>query len=141
MARVRLLALIIVALTNCAILSSRLLAQSSPSLLNSIAKALSRPGKRLRLRGNSQSSILANIVTVPSEDGQNSLTLIWMVFPHDSVTVRACRVNKIGPANLLYDAYSPKGALVLLNGGFYGYDGAHMAGPLGLLISDGKRLS
>jgi hypothetical protein len=141
MVRLRLLVVIVVALLNCAISSSQPLTQNSASVLDSIAKALKEPGTRLPLRTSSQSPIFVNIVTVPSGDDKNPLTLVWMVFPHGSVTLRARSVNKIGPANLLYETYSTNDALALVNGGFYGYDSSYKGTPLGLLISSGNRLS
>ncbi len=140
MVQVRILGLFLFALLSCAILSGHP-PDSGSSELDSIAKALQRPGTRLQLRSNSQAPVSAHIITVPSSDGQNPLTLVWIVFPQNSVTVRASSVNKIGPANRLYDAYSPKDALVLLNGGYYGYDASHKARPLGLLVSNGNRMS
>ena len=67
--------------------------------------------------------------------------MVWVVFPHGSVTLRVCSVHKIGPANLLYETYSPKDALAVVNGGFYGFDSSYKGVPVGLLISEGNRLS
>jgi uncharacterized protein YigE (DUF2233 family) len=115
--------------------------QNEASVLDSIAKALKEPGTRIPIGSNSRSSIVVNSVTVPSADEKPPVTLVWVVFPHESVTLRACLVNKIGPANLLYETYSPKDALALVNGGFYGYDAANKGMPVGLLISNGNQIS
>jgi uncharacterized protein YigE (DUF2233 family) len=89
------------------------------------------------------SNIYLNSVRVSDKgnDENGSFTLTWIVFPHDLVTVRTCRVNKIGPANLLYETYSPKGALAMVNGGFYAFKSGNRETPIGLLISDGSRIS
>jgi uncharacterized protein YigE (DUF2233 family) len=41
----------------------------------------------------------------------------------------------------LYESYSPKKALVLINGGFYAFNKNNRESPIGLLISDGQQVS
>jgi len=109
--------------------------------IDAIGLALKKGETKTVIKNSLGSNIYINTVTVSENDQRAPLTLVWVVFPHNLVTLRACHVNKIGPANLLYQNYSPKGALALVNGGFYGFNSDNRQIPLGLLISDGKRLS
>lgn len=107
-----------------------------------LIEALKKDETKTLVTDSSITHIYLNTITVPGGEGQNDpLTLVWIVFPRDLVTLRACSVNKIGPANLLYETYSPKGALAMVNGGFYGFQGNNRETPIGLLISDGAQLS
>jgi hypothetical protein len=132
----------VLALLVCATSSSQLRAQNSGPGIDSIANALREPGTRIPIGGSSRSTVFLNTVTVPSGGNEKELlTLVWVVFPRGTATLRVCSVNKIGPANLVYERYSPKDALAVINGGFYGFDSSDKGVPVGLLISEGNRLS
>jgi uncharacterized protein YigE (DUF2233 family) len=134
-----------VSILSCAVICE-LVAQNktapTPPAVDIISNALKGPLTRTLISGASKTGVYLSSVSVPGVDGdEGPLNLVWIMFPHDFATLRTCRVNKIGPANLLYETYSPPGALVLLNGGFYGFDDAHKGVPVGLLVSDGVQVS
>jgi len=124
------------------------IAQKQPNLthdnrrvVDSINVALKKEETRTLISGDLGSNIYLNTASVVTGEPGSPVTLAWIVFPHDRVAFRTCRINKIGPANNLYESYSPKRALALINGGFYGFNGENRETPLGLLISDGQQLS
>jgi uncharacterized protein YigE (DUF2233 family) len=109
---------------------------------DAIRDALRGTVTRTLISGNFRKSFYLNTVSVPESGTQRPpLTLVWIVFPRELVTLRACRINKIGPAKLIYETYSPTGAVALVNGGFYGFNDAHKGEPVGLLVSEGAQVS
>jgi len=131
----RFLASFAIVLISCVTSHSQFSSPSGGSVLDLIAKALRQPTAKVLIKSNSRSAVFSTTISLPPNGSEkNSLTLVWAVFPRDSVTLRVCSVQKIGPANSLYETYSPKDALAVVNGGFYGYDALNRSTPVGLLI-------
>ena len=110
-------------------------------LANLISVALRTGEKKTLITSDIGTQIYLSTVSIAIPGAGSPVTLAWVVFPHDRVTFRTLRVNKIGPSNHIYESYSPKGAIALINGGFYGFSEGNRESPIGLLVSDGEEFS
>jgi len=68
------------------------------------------------------------------------LVLCWAVFPRSDVAVVVDDVRETGDSTAaLYERRAKPDDLAIVNGGYYGLDGAGKRIPLGLVVSEGTR--
>lgn len=76
------------------------------------------------------------------ESSRNGLTLAWVVIPSRHYLLTVKNVQKEGDASDIFRGIECEESPVIVNGGFYGYEGSpNRRIPLGLVVASGHRVS
>jgi exopolysaccharide biosynthesis protein len=110
---------------------------------NCISELYSSPTETINIKNKATNVTLYKWKITNKNSPRYGLELVWITLPIKDYTFKIEDIAKYGMTNEIFEKVATKDDLVLISGGFWGYnkyDNSKIV-PVGLVVSNGKKLS